>query len=140
MSSTIARIALAFVLTLPLSGMTVNNLGDAPDANPGDEICAIAGGGCTLRAAIEEVNASHISGSVTFSVAGTIAPATPYPPITGQLLIDGKSAPGYSTPVIIIDGGGTIPIGFDFAAGSDGFVRGRRSAASAPRRYPSPTT
>ncbi|MEM7139570.1 MAG: pentapeptide repeat-containing protein [Actinomycetota bacterium] len=36
---------------------TVDTAVDAPDANPGDGLCATAGGGCTLRAAIMEANA-----------------------------------------------------------------------------------
>src|SRR5512139_3911774 len=35
----------------------VNSITDAVDANPGDGICATAGGVCTLRAAIQEANA-----------------------------------------------------------------------------------
>jgi len=124
MPSTITNLAVALLLALPLSGLTVDNLGDAPDANPGDGVCAIAGGGCTLRAATQEANASGNVQTITFSVAGTITPATAYPPITGELRIDGKSAPGYSTPVVIIDGGGSIPIGFDFTASAEGFIRG----------------
>jgi CSLREA domain-containing protein len=31
---------------------------DAPDAAPGDAVCAAVGGGCTLRAAVDEANAS----------------------------------------------------------------------------------
>lgn len=37
---------------------SVNSTADSPDANPGDGICADAGGNCTLRAAIMEANAS----------------------------------------------------------------------------------
>lgn len=37
---------------------TVNSVGDAVDANPGNGICATAAGRCTLRAAIQEANAN----------------------------------------------------------------------------------
>src|SRR5690348_18498020 len=37
---------------------TVNTTADAHDAHPGDGICADAAGKCTLRAAIEEADAS----------------------------------------------------------------------------------
>src|SRR5207237_4900268 len=38
------------------TSFTVNDNGDAGDANPGDGVCASAGAVCTLRAAIEEAN------------------------------------------------------------------------------------
>lgn len=43
---------------------TVNNNADAADANPGDRICADSAGQCTLRAAIQEVNANPASRDV----------------------------------------------------------------------------
>jgi CSLREA domain-containing protein len=66
--------------TLVVSGLvcpsllTVNNLGDAGDANPGDGICATDSVVCTLRAAIEEANAIPACTPLTinFSVTGTI--------------------------------------------------------------------
>lgn len=39
--------------------LTVNSTADTPDANAGDGICADASGNCTLRAAVEELNASN---------------------------------------------------------------------------------
>ncbi len=52
------------------AGFTVNSTADAVDANPGDGVCAAAGGQCTLRAAIMEANA--LSGADTITVpAGT---------------------------------------------------------------------
>jgi CSLREA domain-containing protein len=41
----------------PAALLTVNSPADAVDANPGDGVCAAAGGGCTLRAAVQESNA-----------------------------------------------------------------------------------
>jgi CSLREA domain-containing protein len=49
----------------------VNNLGDTPDATPGDGICATAGNVCTLRAAIDEANALAGDDQITVPV-GTI--------------------------------------------------------------------
>ena len=43
-----------------------SNAGDA-DANPGNGICATAGGQCTLAAAIQESNADGVSSTITFS-------------------------------------------------------------------------
>ncbi|TAE24975.1 MAG: hypothetical protein EAZ91_19805 [Cytophagales bacterium] len=39
--------------------LTVNSTADTPDANVGDGVCADASGNCTLRAAVEELNASN---------------------------------------------------------------------------------
>src|SRR5712691_669703 len=45
---------------------------DAPDASPGDGICADASGQCTLRAAVEEADAQASGSSITILVpAGT---------------------------------------------------------------------
>ena len=74
----LVRLSLLCVfLAVPVfaSTYTVNDLGDAPDATPGDDICATAGAVCTLRAAIQEANAHAGADTIVFSVAGTISPA-----------------------------------------------------------------
>ena len=43
----------------PDCSIVVNATVDEPDADPGDGACATAGGDCTLRAAIQEANASY---------------------------------------------------------------------------------
>ena len=55
----------------------VNSTEDAADVNPGDRVCATAGGQCTLRAVIQEVNVlggKNIvflrSGTYTLTIAG----------------------------------------------------------------------
>jgi hypothetical protein len=59
----VATLALATILALtPNSAsaalpIAVNDTADRPDRNIGDGVCATAGGGCTLRAAIQESNA-----------------------------------------------------------------------------------
>ncbi|HVS81721.1 MAG TPA: LamG-like jellyroll fold domain-containing protein [Pyrinomonadaceae bacterium] len=52
---------------------TVNDNGDASDANPGDGLCATAGSVCTLRAAIEEANALTACGTIdiNFSIGSS---------------------------------------------------------------------
>ncbi|HEV3293904.1 MAG TPA: CSLREA domain-containing protein, partial [Streptosporangiaceae bacterium] len=51
---------------------TVNTTADAHDTHPGDGICADAAGRCTLRAALEEANASPPGSTVRITVpAGT---------------------------------------------------------------------
>ncbi len=75
----------------------VNAAGDTGDQTPGDGVCDVIGAStnCTLRAAIQEVNAL---GGGPFAIAinlgaggGTIRPATPLPSITTPVVIDAVS-------------------------------------------------
>ncbi|MCK5315819.1 MAG: CSLREA domain-containing protein, partial [Anaerolineales bacterium] len=50
----------------------VNSDTDAPDANPGDGVCATAGGNCTLRAAIQEANRDSVPSIIKFASHMTI--------------------------------------------------------------------
>ncbi len=53
---------------------TVNSTADAVDANAFDSLCATATGACTLRAAIQQANASNVTGGTTIHLpAGTYA-------------------------------------------------------------------
>ena len=77
------------------STLTVNDLGDTGDSNPGDRVCANSSGKCTLRAAIEEANAITACTPLTvnFSVTGTINLATALPNLNHpSLTIAGPSA------------------------------------------------
>ncbi|MCC6619647.1 MAG: hypothetical protein IT385_00240 [Deltaproteobacteria bacterium] len=76
--------------------VTVGDAGDADDASPGDGACATAGGTCTLRAAILEINASGIPRYVVFDFDAPtiIEPATPLPTLTTPAVIDGSGVPG----------------------------------------------
>jgi uncharacterized repeat protein (TIGR01451 family)/CSLREA domain-containing protein len=111
------------------SVFTVNSVADGGDASPGDGLCDDGGGQCTLRAAIEEANATAGSDEIDFDLAGigvhTIAPASPLPQITDTLTIDGTTQSGFSgTPVIELDGTGSGGfVGLDIAA-PDTVVRG----------------
>lgn len=58
-------------LQVRASTYTVNDVGDAGDATPGDDSCATAGAVCTLRAAIEEANSHVGADTIEFSIAGT---------------------------------------------------------------------
>src|SRR5262245_65863460 len=66
--------AMALVAGLPGWAMAasavfvVNTNGNAADASPGDGICGIAGGGCTLRAAIQEANAAAGLDTINFAI------------------------------------------------------------------------
>jgi hypothetical protein len=79
---------------------TVNNNGDAGDANPGNGTCATAGAVCTLRAAVQEANATAAADTVTIP-AMTITPGSLLSvtqPLTingagqGTTIIDGNNA------------------------------------------------
>ncbi len=59
---------------------TVNSTADLPDVNPGDGLCAAAGGVCTVRAAIEEANATPGSDIIDI-------PAGTYP-LDDQLVVE----------------------------------------------------
>ena len=77
----------------------VNSIGDDSDATPGDSTCETATPGeCTLRAAIEEVNAGAGGDTINFGIAGTgvhtLTPASAYPTIVQSVIIDGYSQPG----------------------------------------------
>lgn len=81
------------------STYTVNAIGDDPDATPGDSACETSTPGeCTLRAAIEEVNAGSGGDTINFGIAGTgvhmLTPASGYPTISQSVTIDGYSQPG----------------------------------------------
>ena len=62
--------------TLPLT-FVVNTGTDAPDATPGDRICASAAGLCTLRAAIDEGNRHSGPDTVAFALPGHGSPGDP---------------------------------------------------------------
>lgn len=82
--------------------LTVNNISDAADFNPGDGLCdtnaANAGSQCSLRAAIQEANATVGTDTINFNIPGsgvqTIAPLSALPTVTDAVTIDGYSQPG----------------------------------------------
>lgn len=101
-----------FLIALPASAatFTVDGTGDGADANPGNGICATAGGVCTLRAAIQEANSLSGSDTIAFDIGGSgphvIQPGSALPPVAPDpITFDGTSEPDYSSsPVIEIDG------------------------------------
>jgi CSLREA domain-containing protein len=79
----------------------VDSTGDERDANPGDLVCATAGGACTLRAAIEEANLAFGPDTIAFAIPGDglrrITVTSTLPSLTdetGGTLIDGTTQPG----------------------------------------------
>ncbi len=119
--------------------MTVNHSGDAADASPGDGTCGTGGpdvGGvaaCTLRAALQEANATAVIDTIEFAVpAGdpgntggivTIEPVTTLPSIAAAVTVDGSTQPGFTAdPIIGIDGGTLAGSNLEIAA-ADSTVR-----------------
>jgi CSLREA domain-containing protein len=106
----LAHLARAFpLLVLPLSLQgathTVNSLGDEPDSNQADGVCATSAGVCTLRAAILQANAFGGADVINFAISGVIAPSTDLPDVKEAVTIDATTAPGYtSVPVVILSG------------------------------------
>lgn len=113
-----AGVVLACLLAGPTAAaaesFTVNTSADEADATPGDLACLTAGGGCSLRAALEEANLS----AGEFDEVGfdeeafeasdpPIALAGPLPPITDPLRLVGRqceTGAGVQGPCVEIDG------------------------------------
>ena len=83
-----------------VSTFVVNRIGDAADNNISDNRCdtsSASGKQCTLRAAIQEANDTAGNDAITFHIttaSKVIAPASPLPPITGAVNINGYSQAG----------------------------------------------
>jgi CSLREA domain-containing protein len=82
---------------------TVDSTGDYGDVTPGDGKCDIGtimliGERCTLRAAIQEANATAGADTINFAIPATqdptITPASELPKITRTVTINGYSQPG----------------------------------------------
>lgn len=129
-----------FSAVAPVAVAVVNSTGDLADTTPGDGACATLGpavGGvpeCTLRAAIQEANASVLS-RITFAVpasdvgvAGgiaTIAPGTDLPPVTAPTELDATTQTGFGgTPVVELDGSGAAAAPGLHLTGGRSSVRG----------------
>ncbi len=114
--------------------VTVNSTGDSGDSGTGDHACDTGGTNsegdpeCTLRAAIEEANASTVVDTIQFAIptsdAGhvggvwTVSPATTLPQLDAAVTIDATTQTGYSgSPVIELEGSA-------LGAGGDGLVVG----------------
>lgn len=107
-------------VALAAPSVTVNSTGDLGDLTPGDGIChtgavnSASDPECTLRAAIEEANASSVD-EIAFDIpnndpgfgAGSwvIEPITAIPWITQPVSIDATTQSGFAgSPVVVLDG------------------------------------
>lgn len=96
------RLGLAVLLLVTASrgfALTVTSTGDAADAVPGDGQCVAVGGGCTLRAAVEEASSSDASTPI-------VLPAGTYPLAAALVVAQGGIAvQGAGQATTIIDAG-----------------------------------
>jgi len=86
--------------------LTVNSTGDGSDSDPGDGVCEVSDGECTLRAAIQESNSLAGADTIEFGITGlpsftnngqdgyTIPLNDPLPLITSEIIINGYSQLG----------------------------------------------
>lgn len=104
--------AVALLVTAPAmvlaATFTVNSASDAADAAVGNGVCATAEGQCSLRAAIQEANATPGADTVAFAVGSgpqRITIGTSLPTVTAPITIDGWTQPGFAgVPLIEIRG------------------------------------
>ena len=95
--------------------IVVNSTGDGSDTNTNDGVCATGNTNsegkpeCTLRAAIQQANASLGPNVIQFAIPGmgphSIQPQSALPEISDPVFINGISQPGFTElPLIEIDG------------------------------------
>ena len=114
------------VLSAAAATLTVNSAGDEADKTPGDGACLTDKLTCTLRAALDEANATDGADLVRFGIGTgpqTIRPATPLPVVFEALTIDGTTQPGFAgAPLVEIDGSAIVVDEIGAGAGADGIV------------------
>jgi CSLREA domain-containing protein len=78
----------------------VDSTSDESDASATDGLCKTTGGACTLRAAIQQANATLGADVINFDIPGTgvktITPSSALPTITERATINGYTQPGAS--------------------------------------------
>lgn len=93
----------SFGVTAPAATFTVNDTGDASDANTADGVCATSTNVCTLRAAVQQANATASDDTINFAIppgdAGCTAGGVCTITLTnGELFVfTSSSAPGSLT-------------------------------------------
>jgi hypothetical protein len=118
---------------------TVNNASDFGDVNVGDGVCSgsTINEECTLRAAIQEANATSGVDTIEFGIPGsgvkTISPNSGLPEITDQVTIDGYTQPGSSPNTLPKGTNARLKIelnGINAGAGVDGLRIGSGGSGS----------
>jgi CSLREA domain-containing protein len=74
------------------AAFAVNSTGDGADSNTGDNVCDDGAGNCTLRAAIQQANATPGADVINFNVTGTITLAAALPNLSSDITISGPGA------------------------------------------------
>ncbi len=98
---------------------TVTTNGDGGDTNLADNVCVATSGGCTLRAAIQQANATAGADTINFSTAGPINVGSALPSITQQVTIDGSAL------VVVLDGSSAgAANGLHINGGNNSTIRG----------------
>src|SRR5215210_4238566 len=101
---------------------TVNSTGDGPDSDTTDDACEVASlppsGECTLRAAIEQANATSGADTINFNIPGTlgvktISPTSKLPAIAEQVTINGYTQPGSSPNTLAVGDDAALRIQLD---------------------------
>jgi hypothetical protein len=125
-SFVIAVAALLPLLASPTTAATfiVDSTGDGGDLDVGDGICD-AGGACTLRAAIEQANASPGGpDAIHFGIPGAgphvVSPAGPLPALLEPTVVDGYTQPGSSPNTAVQGTNAVIAVVLDGSASSPG--------------------
>ena len=109
---------------------TVNSTYDGGDQTPGDGKCdtgiMLIGEACTLRAAIQEANATTGADTINFNIpttgVATISPATELPTITGPVTINGYSQPGAKPNTKAVGSDAVLKIELSGLGGGSGLV------------------
>jgi parallel beta-helix repeat protein len=104
---------------------TVDSTGDGADINTADGVCDDGAGNCTLRAAIQQANATAGADTINFRIGAgvqTILLSTALPIVTDPVIIDGTTQPGYAgTPLVELigreDGSASLSWGLHITAG-----------------------
>lgn len=135
------------------NGITVDNKGDGADSNVGDNICDDGSGNCTLRAAIEESNATTGAQTINFNITGTadftnngqngytIQPTSGLPTITDTVTINGYSQPGAQANTAVAPNplNGTLLIEIDGSSQNDILFKFRTNSNNSAIRGSVPT-
>jgi CSLREA domain-containing protein len=101
---------------------TVNSTGDGADSNTADGVCNDGAGNCTLRAAMQQANATTGVDNINFNIPGTgahtITISSALPEVTDPVVIDAATQPGYAgSPLVEVHGPGTRVLAFFISAG-----------------------
>lgn len=108
--SLVLGLLLAVAHPAAAANLNVDSTKDSPDVKPGDGQCLSQAGGCTLRAAIEEANATTLSDTINVP-PGTYVLSSPDegPDFaqSGMLFLNGEvQILGADAKTTIVDGGG----------------------------------